>query len=242
MALCETAMVTVIERGQGIAAAAEATGATIVIDTFRAFTTAAVLLDRGVDPLYLTEDVHIARDLARDERAILVGEDLGIRPEGFDLGNSPAEALAADGLAGRCVVQRSTAGTRSLIAAVRSGASPVYASSLVVATATAHAVAGRSRVTIISAGLHGTERAAEDDLTADLITDLLAGTGDPSGIAAAVAATERAELLCTAPWSHPDDVAIAVGVDRYDFAMEARLDERGHVRLVPTKGGDAATD
>ena len=241
MALCETAMVTVIQRGQGIAAAAGATGATIVIDTFRAFTTAAVLLDRGVDPLYLTADVDVARDLARDERAILVGEDLGIRPEGFDLGNSPAEALAADGLAGRCVVQRSTAGTRSLIAAVRSGAAPVYASSLVVATATAHAVAGRARVTMISAGLHGTERAAEDDLTADLITDLLAGTGDPSGIAAAVAATERAELLRTAPWSHPDDVAIAVGVDRYHFAMEARLDERGHVRLVPTAGvGDAA--
>jgi 2-phosphosulfolactate phosphatase len=235
-------VVTVIERGQGIAAAAEATGATIVIDTFRAFTTAAVLLDRGVDPLYLTADVDIARDIARDERAILIGEDLGVRPEGFDLGNSPAEALTAGDLAGRCAVQRSTAGTRSLIAAVRAGAAPVYASSLVVATATARAVASRSRVTIISAGLHGTERAVEDDLTADLITDLLVGTADPSGIAAAVAATDRAELLRRAPWSHPDDVAIAADVDRYGFAMEARLDDRGHIRLVATFGVGDPTD
>ena len=233
---------TVIERGHGIAAATEATGATIVIDTFRAFTTAAVLLDAGVDPLYLTADIEIARDLARDEQAILVGEDMGIRPEGFDLGNSPAEALAAHGLAGRCAVQRSTAGTRSLIAAVRAGAAPVYAASLVVATATAHAVASRPRVTIISAGLHGTGRAVEDDLTADLITDLLTGTADPSGIAAAVGATERSELLRRAPWSHPDDVAIAMDVDRYGFAMEARMDDRGHVRLVATVDIGDATD
>ena len=235
-------MVTVIERGLGITAAAEATGATIVIDTFRAFTTAAVLLDAGVDALYLTADVDVARDLARDERAILVGEDLGIRPEGFDLGNSPAEALAADGLAGRRAVQRSTAGTRSLIAAVRAGAAPVYAASLVVATATANAVAGRSRVTIISAGLHGTQPAIEDDLTADLIADLMAGTADPARISAAVAATERAELLRNAAWSHPDDVAIAIDIDRYPFAMEARLDDRGHVRLVPTADVADATD
>jgi 2-phosphosulfolactate phosphatase len=234
--------VTVIERGHGIAAATEATGATIIIDTFRAFTTAAVLLDAGVDPLYLTTDVESARDLARNEQAILVGEDMGIRPEGFDLGNSPAEALAAYGLAGRCAVQRSTAGTRSLIAAVRAGATPVYASSLVVATATARAVAGQARVTIISAGLHGTGRAIEDDLTADLIADVMAGIGDPARIGEAAAATERAELLRTAPWAHPEDVAIAVHVDRYDFAMQARLDMRGRVSLVPTGGLDAATN
>lgn len=225
---------TRIVRALGIAGASGAVGPTIVIDTFRAFTTAAVLLARGAERLYLESDVAAARELARTERAIAVGEDAGLRPEGFDLGNSPAEAHRAPGVAGRCVVQRSTAGTRSLIAAVNAGAAPVYASSLVVATATALAVGPWPEVTIVSAGLHGSEPAQEDDLTGDFIVDTLNGTADPLRTAAGVASSPRAEVLRHAPWAHPDDVDVACNVDRYDFAMLAVRDDHHRVLLVAT--------
>jgi 2-phosphosulfolactate phosphatase len=47
---------------------------------------------------------------------VAIGEDHGLRPDGFDLPNSPVEVAAAD-LRGRSVVQRTSAGTRGVVAA-----------------------------------------------------------------------------------------------------------------------------
>lgn len=220
-----------IVRALGIAGAAGASGTVIVIDTFRAFTTAAVLMSRGADPLYLAADLDEARSLASSTEALLCGEDLGRKPADFDLGNSPAEALDRHDLEGRAVVQRTTAGTRSVIAALDVGASPVFAASLVVASATAREVAGTSRVTIVGAGLHGLEPTVEDEWTADLIEAILAGRGDPTGVARSVAASEPAQRLMDSAWAHPDDVAIATDVDRYSFAMRAERTPDGRIVL-----------
>ena len=61
--------------GSGVEFAGTARGATIVIDTFRAFTTAAVLFDAGVDRLVLTaslDDAQLwkARGARDNERVI----------------------------------------------------------------------------------------------------------------------------------------------------------------------------
>jgi 2-phosphosulfolactate phosphatase len=220
-----------IVRALGIAGAARASGTVIVIDTFRAFTTAAVLMSRGVDPLYLAADLDEARSLASSTGALLCGEDRGRKPADFDLGNSPAEASDREGLTARAVVQRTTAGTRSVIAALDAGAGPVYAASLVVATATALAVADAPSVTIVAAGLHGVESAVEDERTADLIEDILVGEGDPRCVARDIAASDAAHRLATAPWAHPDDVTIATDVDRHPFAMRAERTPRGRIVL-----------
>lgn len=221
-----------ISRVVGIAGASAATGAVVVIDTFRAFTTAAVLLARGVSELVLTADLDDARATARELDALLCGEDHGRTPDDFDLGNSPAAAGRRSGLEGRTVVQRTTAGTRSVVAALENGATPVYAASLVVASATASAVRNESRLTIVGAGLHGTERAEEDELTGDLIADLLAGRGDPGAIGRAVARCDRAAVLSSARWADAGDVPIATDVDRFDFAMRATRAADGRVRLA----------
>lgn len=224
-----------ILRRTGIDGASTATGPCVVIDTFRAFTTAAVLFSRDIDRLILAEGVAEAREIGRGLGAILCGEDRGIRPEGFDLGNSPSEALTRPGLVGRTVVMRTTAGTRSVIAARTSGATPVLAASLVVASATANALVDEPSVTIVSAGLHGTEPSLEDDRTGDVIAAVLAGSPDVAATTAsavrAVAESDRAHVLRTAPWSHPDDVTIALDVDRFDFTMEAVSTPDGRVEL-----------
>ena len=69
--------------------------------------------------------------------ALAMGEDGGRRPAGFDLSNSPVEAADAD-LDGRVLVQRTSAGTRGVIAA--RSADRLWCSSLVCASATAAAV------------------------------------------------------------------------------------------------------
>ena len=220
-----------VTRLQGIAGAARATGPTIVIDTFRAFTTAAVMFDAGVDRIVLQSDLDAARTVAIGLGALLCGEDKGIKPDGFDLGNSPAEAAARRDLEGSTVVMRTSAGTRSVLAALEAGAGPVFAASLVVAAATAHKVAGAAAVHIVSAGLNGTKPSEEDDLTADYIEDVLGGGGDPDATAVLVATCDRAATIEAAPWAHADDVSLATDVDRFDFAMEA-IRVAGHVELV----------
>lgn len=222
---------TPVTRALGISGASEATGATIVIDTFRAFTTAAILFEAGVDRIVLTADLDEARGTAAELGALLCGEEGGIKPDDFDLGNSPAEASTRQDLAGSTVVMRTSAGTRSVLAALENGASPVYAASLVVAAATADRVGEADALTIVSAGLNGTKRSEEDDLTADYIEDVLAGGADPDATAVLVATCDRAVTLSGSSWAHEDDVGVATDVDRFDFAMEA-VQRQGRVELV----------
>jgi len=217
--------------GTGIAEAAQATGTTIVIDTFRAFTTAAVLFEAGVETVYLSETLDQARALARAVGGLLCGEDDGRRPPDFDLSNSPHEAAMRTDLGGATIVQRTSAGTRSVVAALRAGAHPVYAASLVVASATAAVVSRDPEITIISSGLHGTEPAVEDDLTAALIADRIMGSIPDPQIGQRIRSCDRAMTLASAPWANPGDVDIASATDKYSFAMEAFRDGAGRVQL-----------
>lgn len=200
-----------------------ATGPTLVIDTFRAFTTAAYLFDAEVGRLILTDSLDEARNVARGiNGALLCGEDEGVQPADFDLGNSPSQVVARTDLAGRTIVMRTSAGSRSVIAAAAAGAAPVYATSLVVASATAAAVAGHPAVTIVAAGLNGTDPADEDDATAQLLEALL--TGAPHETAAMVDALRigsGAHRLLTTPSIDDDDLDLCLAVDAFDFAMEA---------------------
>jgi 2-phosphosulfolactate phosphatase len=201
-------------------------GSAIVIDTFRAFSTAAYILDRGVDHIVLAETLDEARIRAGTiSDSLLCGEDAGRRPDDFDLGNSPVEVESLPGLAGCIVVMRTSAGTRTVVRALRSGANPVYAASLVVAGATASALRRAPRVTIISSGLGGVAIADEDEETAGLISDRLLGqTDDPTRINR-IRGGEGAARLRSTPWIDPDDLARCLDIDRFNFALRAGLED-----------------
>ena len=222
-----------VEKSLGIEVASRATGTTIVVDTFRAFTTAASLFAAGVEAIYLEADVDTARSTALEMGALLCGEVDGRMPRGFDLGNSPHEVSMRTDLAKATIVQRTSAGTRSVLAALDNGARPVFAASAVVAAATARACRDADIVTIVTAGLGGVEPAEEDDATADHIAALLSAEPAPPNTGRRISGCERADVLRHAEWAHPGDVAIAADVDLYDFAMQAYRIESGRVRLIP---------
>src|SRR5262245_51415436 len=80
-----------------LAGAERAVGAVVIIDVFRAFTTAAVALARGATKIVVVRDVDEALALrAAGVGQLCMGEVGGKRPSGFDLGNSPFEASQAD--------------------------------------------------------------------------------------------------------------------------------------------------
>ena len=86
-----------------------ALGTTIIIDVFRAFTTAAVAFDRGVECIVLVAEVEEALALkAQGVGDVLMGEVDGTKPDGFDFGNSPYEISQAD-IAGKTLVHSTRA-------------------------------------------------------------------------------------------------------------------------------------
>ena len=203
----------------------DVSGAAIVVDTFRAFSTAAYLFDRGVSHVVLTETLDEARDRSRSiPGSILCGEESGRRPVDFGLGNSPVEVSNFSDLDSRVVVMRTSSGTRGVVAALRAGAGPVYAASLVVAAATADATRTEASVTIVAAGLGGTAIADEDEETADLISRRLTGRPDDPGMRERLGSGAGALRLRTTPWIDPADLDLCLAVDRFAFALTARTE------------------
>jgi 2-phosphosulfolactate phosphatase len=98
----------------------------LVVDVIRATTTAAALLESGAEALYLLESTEAAYRLKSNGR-LLAGEVGGLRPEGFDLGNSPREARAAP-IGGKTILLATTNGTRTAHLAARTGKHVLLAS------------------------------------------------------------------------------------------------------------------
>ena len=129
-----------------------AKGVVIVIDVLRAFSTAAYAFSLGAKEILLVGTVEEAIALRRHiPNSKVMGEVDGLRPDGFDFGNSPTY-LSQENLSGITMIQRTTAGTQG---AVRSqNAERLMAGSLVVAEATIKHVKqlGPDEVTFVITG------------------------------------------------------------------------------------------
>src|SRR5215469_5349846 len=116
-----------------------ARGRVAVIDVFRAFTTAAVVLANGAPQIVMVSAIGEALTLRDGGLAQLcIGEVHGRKPFEFDFGNSPSELLDV-ALHGVTIAQRTSARTQGIIAAA-GGAERLYAASLVTAAATVRAL------------------------------------------------------------------------------------------------------
>jgi 2-phosphosulfolactate phosphatase len=211
-------------------------GTVVAIDVIRAFTTAAYAFGAGAKEIWLVDEVDEALALGRSiPGALIMGEDHGRRPAGFDFSNSPVAVAAAD-LDGRSMVQRTSAGTRGAVAAI--DAERLFVASLVCAGATARAInaAGLGAPTYVITGRFpdAPDNGFDDLVTAEFIEQLrLAGTADAVAVAAEVAGSDEAgfTLAIGGEHVHADDIAYATDVDRFDFAMEVeRIDGRLRVR------------
>lgn len=218
----------------------------VVVDVIRAFTTAAYAFAAGATTIYLVQTVDEALELGSAlPEALIVGEEGGRQPKGFHLPNSPVAVARAD-VAGRPLIQRTSAGTQGIAAA--SHVEHVFAASLVCASATAAAVATLSPdpPTYVITGRYqdAVEVGHDDVLTAQLIERARSGQPlEAEATAKAVAASEEASrtLALGPPHVHPDDIALATRVDLFAFAMRVERGD-GRQRLVPerfTPGSEA---
>lgn len=205
----------------------DTTGLVIVIDVLRAFTTAAVAFSRGARRITLVASPDEALTLGRATGAVVMGEVGGAPVDGFDLGNSPAEAASFD-FAGRDVVQRTSAGTQGVVAA--QAADVLLCGSLVVAGATAAWVRRHHPDlprTYVITGRHNDEQGSNDggdDLaTAEYIEALISAGPDvdPAPYVERVRTSQWAREMATRVGMgvHSGDLDACCDVDRYPLAL-----------------------
>ena len=208
--------------------ASQAAGTAVIVDVFRAFTTAAVAFSRGADRIILVAEIGDALALrSRDVGDLCMGEVGGIRPEGFDFGNSPFEVSRAD-VKGKTLIQSTRAGTVGVSAAVK--ADRIYACSLVNAEATGKAILSDrpDLVTLVAMGDEGRARTDEDEQCALYLRNLLQGrTPDRDAVRALVLAGESSLKFDdpARPQWHPEDRRIALEIDTIPFAIRVRRED-----------------
>ena len=237
-----------------------ATGTVVVIDVVRAFTTAAFAFAAGAREVVLTDSVEEAFALRDrfasgagtalgDNDVLLMGEVGGEPIEGFDLGNSPAALVASDmGLTDRCLIQRTSAGTRGVVCA-SAGADVLLPGSLVVGGATARYLQqlAPEQVTFVITGAHGRGPldGDEDAAGADYIEALLARSETGQSVKPTAVAGLQTACWCAVPAVDPApyvqrvrdsfsarlfgtpeypylaaaDIDLCVDVDRFDFCL-----------------------
>jgi len=196
--------------------AREATGHAVIVDVFRAFTTAAFCVAAGAREVVLLADHERALALKRDDASLFLTGEIDGRPiPGFDVGNSPSAIEHLD-LSGRRVLQRTSGGTQGVSAAV--AAREILLGSFVVAEATVrHLRRSADEVTVVAMGHRGVETSDEDEACARYIADRLAGM--PTDAAAIVAALWEHEDPSWPEWFPRRDAELACEVDRFDFAL-----------------------
>jgi 2-phosphosulfolactate phosphatase len=150
----------------------------VAIDVIRATTTAVTAIAQGrrCFPVASEHEAHALR--TRFAGALLAGEMGGELPDGFDLGNSPAEVAARTDIE-RPLVLLSTSGTKVVVAA--RGAKRVYLACLRNLSAQIAALAAEDDdVALVGAGSQGAPR-IEDELCCAWIADGLLRRGFEPG-------------------------------------------------------------
>jgi 2-phosphosulfolactate phosphatase len=211
-----------------ISGATDAVGTTVIIDVFRAFTTAAVALSRGARRIVMVDTLEKALALRRSGTGdYCIGERDSVKPPGFDFGNSPAELTRAD-VIGKTLIQTTSNGTAGINAAC--GADRIYAGAFVTAKATVQAISRHAPtvVTLVAIGRsNGTVRADEDELCGLYLRACLEDRQPDVAAVRALVATmpppANAKLIAEGAYD-PKDREIAAQVDAMAFAIVVRRD------------------
>ncbi len=95
-----------------------ATGLTVVIDVFRAFTVEPYLINNGAKKLIPVGDMQVAYDYKKkDNNCVLIGERNGIILPRFDYGNSPSQIENID-FSDKVIIHTTSCGTQGIVKSV----------------------------------------------------------------------------------------------------------------------------
>jgi 2-phosphosulfolactate phosphatase len=199
------------------------THVTVVIDVFRAFTTACYILEDSPSTYTLTTRSAVIDRLAQSSlNPVLIGKpELGSALS-YAIPNSPTRVSEID-LKNRTVFHRTEAGARGILLA--KDADVILAAGFVNAEATVQYIKTLTNpeLTILPMGHEGITPSLEDDLCALYIEALFRGEKiDISPYLSELREGAGRYFFSEDQWQYPiEDFARCLEIDRFNFAIEA---------------------
>lgn len=175
LCICEIYILMKIRRLSLIEGARQASGLTVIIDVFRAFTTDAFVMANGAKTIIPVGTIDEALKLhSSNPDWLLMGEREGKKIEGFHYGNSPGSIKNVD-FSGLTIIQTTGAGTQGIINAIK--ADEIILGSFVMAEAIVQYILDINPevVSLVAMGKKGKIESIEDESFADYINQRLTG-------------------------------------------------------------------
>lgn len=216
-----------IEILQLLEGAKKASGLTVIIDVFRAFSTACYAYGNGIQRIYPVGDLEIAYKMKeQNPEFILVGERNEQKPVGFDFGNSPSQLLESD-LTGKIMVHTTSSGTQGIANATY--ADEILTGSFVNAGAIVKYIRKQNpaKVSLVCMGYSCQYPTDEDTLLAVYIKNELEGVANDfqamveqlrNGDGARFFAPEKQE------WAPAADFDLCLSLNRFNFVLKVETD------------------
>lgn len=207
--------------------AKEARGLTIIIDVFRAFSTACYAFDLGASKIIPVGDIFLARQLKNQNREfVLMGERNEQKPSGFDFGNSPSQ-LTREKTEAKTIVHTTSSGTQGIVNA--NLADEIITGSFVNAGAIVRYIQQKQpeNVSLVCMGYACEYPTDEDTLCAEYIKNELEGIPNDfkkmveiirDGSGARFFDPEKQD------WSPQDDFFLCLDLNRFNFVLKVETE------------------
>ncbi len=214
-----------IKISEFIEGAGKAKGFTVIIDVFRAFSTACYLFDQGVKDIIPVDSVSKAFHLQNiNPKFLLLGERNAKMVKGFNFGNSPTEILQQN-LKDKTIIQTTSAGTRGLTSAIH--ADEIITGSFVNVQAIVKYILKRKPevVSLVAMGYNGKTHTDEDFLCAEYIKNSLLGIqSDFESMKERIryGSGSRFFLAENAGHSPSSDFDLCLAINSFPFVLQAK--------------------
>ena len=210
----------------------KATGISIIIVVFRAFTVEPIIIKNGAKKLIGIGDKEIAYNLKKENsNYILIGERNGIKLPKFDYGNSPSQIEKVD-FTNKLVVHTTSCGTQGIVNSIN--AKEIITGSLVNISAIVKYIKNRGYddISIVTHAKPGSDPFEEDKLCAEYIKAKLKNksTDEFNARILNLKYTSGAKFFDNELQEiYPKkDFYLCTDIDKYDFILKAKKDKKGY--------------
>ena len=213
-----------IEILQLLDGATKAEGLTVIIDVFRAFSTACYAFNKGVRQIIPVGDINEAYRLKEiNSDFVLIGERNEQKPPGFDFGNSPSQLLHTN-LWGKTIVHTTSSGTQGIANAVN--AREIITGSFVNAGAIIRYIQKikPEKVSLVCMGYACEYPTDEDTLCAEFIKNELQGVPNNFNEMVDIIGKGSGSRFFDPDkqeWSPKADFELCLDLNRFNFVLKA---------------------
>ena len=216
-----------VEILQLLEGARKARGLTVIIDVFRAFSTACYAYGSNIQRIYPVGDLEKAYQLKQiNPEYILVGERNEQKPEGFDYGNSPSQLMTGN-LSGKTMVHTTSSGTQGIANATH--ADEILTGSFVNALAIINYIRKQNpeKVSLVCMGYSCQYPTDEDTLLAVYIKNELEGiSNDFPAMVEQIRKGDGARFFAPEKqdWAPVADFDLCLSLNRFNFVLKVETE------------------